>query len=134
MAFLAGRTWFRRHWGRWRWPVVDAVVVDKRHLKKVDFRSESIRTKVSFDEYLIEVPGPAGHRSHVRICEDDVALPDKLKYGVEVRGASVRVHLNAAGTKAAFAKDYRERTAHRKQRERSRRARDDKRFRSTEGR
>ena len=110
---------FRRMIGRRRWPVVDGTVVDKRHLTTREFRGERTHATISYDEYLVEVPGPGGEPVRLRIEEDNVDIPRQLK-STEARGKKVRVHVNGDATKAVFAADPREDKKARKRRDEER--------------
>lgn len=126
------RLFARRTWGRRRWPIVEGVVIDKRHLTTLEFRGEQTSATTSVDEYLVEVQSPVGARERLRITELDWHIPTAIRYGAEVRGERVRVHLNAKGTSAVFAADPRESKAERKRREQERISRDEERFRRHE--
>lgn len=127
-----GKLLWRRINGRRRWPVVDGVVIDKRHLRTREARFESSRATISYDEYLVEVTGPDGEPARVRIQEDHIEIPRVIKH-TEAKGKKVRVHVHPDGEKAVFAKDFTESKQDQKQREKERKARDEERFRRQQG-
>ena len=128
------RLWWRRIVGRRRWPVVEGTFVDKRHLRTREFKGERTHATISYDEYLVEIPGPDGEPRRIRIQEDHIEVPEVLKRHIP-RGKAVRlrVHLHPGGDKAVFAEDPTESRSERKRREEDRRARDEERFRQQGG-
>jgi hypothetical protein len=124
----------RRVLGRRRWPKMDAILIDKRHLRTREFRGEQTRATISYDEYLVEITGSDGEPARLRIQEDHIEIPDVLKRHIpKGKVATFGVHVHPGGEKAVFAKDFRESKEDRKRREKERRARDEERFRRQEG-
>jgi hypothetical protein len=112
---------------RWRWPLVEGRVIDKRHIKKFLARYDSTSQLVSVDDYMVELPGPDGQPKRLVVRAQSARLPPK---GVNV-GDVVPLHANPARTKAVFGRfGPHVSRAERRRRDRERRARDDARFRS----
>jgi hypothetical protein len=110
---------------RWRWPLVEGTVIDKRHIKRFLVRFDSSLANVSVDEYLVEFPGPDGTPSRTTITAKSVKLPVA---GVQV-GQTVPLHVNRRGTRAVFGRfETGESRAKRRQRDKARRTRDEQRF------
>lgn len=115
----------RRNFGRWRWPLVDGRLIDKRHLKKFLARYDSSSVIVSIDEYLVEFPGPDGQPARLAIKEQSGYVPVR---GLEI-GQTVPLHVNRKGTKAVFGRfEPVHSRAEKRRREKERLARDEARF------
>lgn len=128
------RLMMRRVLGRRRWTKVEAILIDKRHLRTREFRGERTRATISYDEYLVEITGPDGEPVRLRIQEDHIEIPDVLRRHIpKGKVAKFGVHVHPDGEKAVFAKDFRESKEDQKRREKERRARDEERFRRQEG-
>jgi hypothetical protein len=112
---------------RWRWPLVEGRVIDKRHIKKFVARYESSSQLVSVDDYMVEVPRPDGQPKRLVVRAQSARLPPK---GVHI-GDVVPLHANRACTKAVFGRfEPHVSRAERRRHDRERRARDEARFKA----
>jgi hypothetical protein len=119
-----------KFFARRRWPLVEATLIDRRHIKKFLVRFDATSKLVSVDEYMVEFPGPDGKPARLAIKAKSVHLPPS---GLHV-GQTVPVHVNRSGKKAVFGHfEPRGSDATRKQREKEQRARDEQRFKEKLG-
>jgi hypothetical protein len=115
---------------RRRWPLVEATLIDRRHIKRFLVRFDATSQLVSVDEYMVEFPGAGGKPTRLAIKAKSVHLPSS---GLHV-GQKVPIHVNRTGKQAVFGCfEPRDADAQRKQREKEQRAKDEQRFKEKLG-